>query len=266
MISVTYLDGTTSTSTALTPDQIQQVFQIATCQMLGITAFSVSMGLVLNSNIATPSSMNNLTAGQVLTDSSIPQGTTIVTVNTSTITMSAVATATATDSVVVSDPTAFSKVRVDWNTQGQPGWDIASDTAFLRCETQDTEFSRLRDGVGTSVGNVYTDTDTFTRTWHTFWTFYGPNSSSNAKLVASALSTLQFVSDLLALSNIYINPSIEEPHRFRENFQGEWWERVDLVAEFNEQVTETITVGTVESVGVTLYNDSGQLETLTIKA
>ena len=266
MSSVTYLNGQTLNTTALTQDQISKVFQVATCQMLGIAVFSVGVVLTQNSDIAIPISMANLAVGQILTGTNIPQGTTILSVNLSTITMSNSAFITVTNDIVVSEPLAFSKVRVDWQQQGQPAWQIDTDTCFLRCETQDTDYSRLRDSIGSYLDPAYTRIDTYTRSWRVYWTFYGPNSLNNSKFIQSGLITLDFIAALLAESNIYIQPSIIEPHRFRELFQGQWWERVDMQVEFNEQITETINYQTVESVEVEVYNSTGKVLDFTVES
>ncbi len=57
---------------------------------------------------------------------------------------------------------------------------------------------------------------------------------------------------------------MEEPRRVPEKIQGEWWERVDFFAEFNEQVTETLTVGTVGSVDVIGYTKDGKFTDITV--
>lgn len=160
---------------------------------------------------------------------------------------------------LVNDPTAPQKVRVGWQLQGQPGQPIDTDTTVVRCETIDTEYSRMRDVVGTASADLITNTDIYTRAWKTTWTFYGPNSLDQARLVRSALTKIQFVTDYLANSNVYGNPSIREPISIPENFQGQWWERADLEAEFNEQVTETSTVGFVKSVEVEVFTKDGQI-------
>lgn len=264
MSTINYLDGTSLTSTALTDNQIQIAFQIATAQMLGITIFTSPMVLNKASNIAIPQGMGNLVAGQSLSSPNIPAGTTIVAVGETTITMSQAPSATLTDSVVVADPDAFSLVRVGWQLQGQPAWSVGQpDTVILRCAPFDSEYSRMRDVVGAVNDTTITKTDIYTRAWKTYWTFYGPNALDNARAVRSALITIQFVADMLEGSNLYVNPSIDEPFRMPENFQGQWWERVDLVAQFNEQVTETFTVGIVTSVSVSLNTDSGQFEEFT---
>jgi hypothetical protein len=288
-MNFTYPDGTQLTSTALTDQQIESAFQLATCQMLGILTYPISsqvlgvlppplvayykaypppawsaqLTLVSGSSIVQATSTVNLYPYCLVTGPGIPDGTFIEGISLNSVFLTNPVTASGVITASVTDPKAYEKVRIGWQIQGQPGPPITQDTTFIRYEPLDTEFSRLRDAVGSSTDVTYTTTDIFTRTGKIYWTFYGPNALDRARAVRSALITIQQFADLLAISNLYINPSIEEPRRVPENFQGEWWERIDLVAEFNEQVTETYTVGTVESVEVTLYDKSGELETFT---
>lgn len=267
MSTITYLDGSQLISTALSETQVQTAFQIATAQALGIVIFAVNMALTANSQTATPTGIGNLAAGQSLTGPNIQTGTTILSINagSGTITMSAKATATATESVVVAAPGAYSQVRVDWQQEGQPGFDIGQDYAMIRCVTIPSEYSLMRDVVTTASGTTITQTDVYTRAWRTSWTFYGPNCVDHARAVRSALIKVQFIADLLAQSNLYIQPSITEPLRVPENFQGQWWPRVDMSAEFNEQITETTTARAVASVQISLSTEAGQFSEFTIE-
>lgn len=157
----------------------------------------------------------------------------------------------------LSDSDKYSKVRIGWQREGQPGPTISNDTIFIRCTPLDTDYGRMRDVVGSVVGENILNVDVFTRAWKTAWTFYGDNSLNYAAAVRSALITIQFVYDFLDGKKLYVNPSIKEPQRVPEQFQGRWWERVDLEVHFNEEVTETFTIGTAASVEVIVSDSSG---------
>src|SRR6185312_16401462 len=43
------------------------------------------------------------------------------------------------------DPQAYSKVRIDWPPQGQPGWGIDEDRCFLSAVEADESYSKYRD-------------------------------------------------------------------------------------------------------------------------
>jgi hypothetical protein len=290
--TITYPDGSQLTAIALTEDTLQAMVQVVTAQALGIIVvplseasftalpppftaaygavlqapFTMSMNLVTGQFLVKPASMLNLYAGQLVTGPGVPQGTVITGVVNGSVLLSNAATATSSNVLTVTDPEVFSKVRVGWQQQGQPGWNIAADTVILRAEMVDTDYGRMRDAVSVTDGNINTTTDVNTRAWRVYWTFYGPNSVDRARALRTALTDIQFVADELAAGNLYVNPSISQPRRSMEEFQGQWWTRVDLYAEFNEQVTETYTVGTVESVVVSVYNNEGLLEDFTVTA
>lgn len=167
------------------------------------------------------------------------------------------------------DPTTvdvYSIVRAGWQTMGQPAIRVDDDVLFVRCEPLDTNYSRLRNSVptGQNPDLTLTYTDVHTRAWHVIITIYGPNSLDNARAVVTSMLDVPAIDTFLAGYNLYVNPDIDQPKRVPETFQGEWWERMDLVLEFNEQVTETFTVGTVGTVVVTTYDKDGQLTTQTI--
>lgn len=267
MSTINYLNGSSLTSTALTDDQIQLAFQVITAQMLGLVMFQVSMILESGSAIAIPSSMDNLAVGQMVNSSHIPNGppaATILEVGATTITLDHEATANVTETVTVSDPGVVNKVRIAYQVTGQPGPPISTDTVTLYCVPIDNPYSRMRDIVGTANETTITQTDVFTRVWRTHWTFYGPDGLDNARAIRSALDTIQFVADFLSDFNLYVNPSIKEPERGPQEFQGRWWERIDLQADFNEQITETFDVGLVESVEVKVYDKDGLQSDFTV--
>jgi hypothetical protein len=183
----------------------------------------------------------------------------------------------------LNDPNVWSWVRIGWGTEGQPFNNITDDVTYIRAEPIDTDYSRLRDNqlvkdisigwgldewgssrYGSPIDMV--GKDVFTRSWKTIWIFYGPNSLNNAKAVQSALIKVPFIDGLLAEKNLYINPSIHEPERVPENFQGQWWERVDLEVELNEQVTEILSVGSVKSVEIQVYTKDGMIADYTVTA
>lgn len=266
MATITYPDGSQLTSTALTVSQIETAFQIITAQMLGIltSPWALTINLVEGQFVMAVNSLINLYAGELISATGLPVGTVISGFIGGNVSFSNAATATGTIDATATDPNVGYKVRIGWQTEGQPGPPISEDTVALTCVPIDTPYGRVRDIVGSLFGNTVTQTDVFTRAWKTTWIFYGTNSLDNARAVRSALDTIQFVADYLADFNLYVNPSIKEPARAPQEFQGRWWERVDLEVEFNEQVTETFTVGTVGSVEVNIQTDTGQTVDFTV--
>lgn len=267
MTTITYPDGSIFTSSALTQNQLQTTLQLITAQILGLTTSPLTVGFsfISGSNIATVTSSSLLYSGQLVVASALPDGTQITGVNGASVVLSNKATQSIQQNATVTDPLVWNKCRISWQEEGQPGPDINSDTVTIRATTIDTDYSRLRDGVLLpSENNTSTQQDIFTRTWSVFFSLYGPNSLLNAKIIQSAFIKIPYVDYQLAASNLYVNPSIAETGRNPELFQGEWWERADLTVEFNEEITETLTVGTVGSVEVKIYDKTGEIEDFTV--
>ena len=163
-------------------------------------------------------------------------------------------------------PHSFSQVRVDWQTQGQPAWPINSDLCFLRAVEVDDFYNRIRD-----VETIYNDDETvtllttYTRVWRVFWMLYGPNSFDRARILRSALFG-QTSHDFLAASQLFFMTDPAAPVRVPELRDGQWWERVDFTAEFNEAVYETETAGLVKSVEIVVEDSSGTLADVTVSS
>ena len=292
MSTFTYPDGTQLTSTALTDNQVESVMQLVTAQMLGILTapippdklsvlppplateyttnppnpWTVTLTLVTGQFLARASSLINLYAGLLVVGTGIPDNTFITGfMPGSKVVLSNPASVSEDQLVTVFDLKTYYKVRIGWQKQGQPGPPIDEDTVTIRCDCADDDFSRLRDCVDATSGILNVTTDVYTVVWRVYWTFYGPSGIDRARAVRSALVTIQQFADILATCNLYVNPSIARPVRVpEENGTGQWWERNDLVVEFNEKVTETYTVGTVTNVDVSIYDSSGEQEVIHI--
>lgn len=268
MATITYPDGSQLTSTALTDTQIQTAFQEITAQMLGFltSPWSFSITLTNGAFVNPVNSTLNLYIGLLVTGTGIQANTLISGVDTvnKTITLSNAAVLSGVQAVTAVDPDVYAKVRIEWQIQGQPGPPIDLDTITIGCTPINTSYSEMRDLTGSVSGDLITQTDIFTRAWRTSFTLYGPNCVDNARAIRSALIKIQFVADYLATFNLYVNPKIEEHKRNPENFQGRYWNRVDLFADFNEQITETFTVGIVKSVEVIGYTKDGQFTDFTV--
>jgi hypothetical protein len=263
---VTYPDGSILTSTALSDNQVETALQLLSAQVLGIliSPLNLNVTLTANSPNAVVDSASLLYDGVTISATGIPPGTTILSISGVNIVLSNNATISGTEPAIAQDLKATSVVRIGWQQQGQPGPSINSDTLAITAEPIDTPFSRLRDSVQTTIGTINTQLDVFTRTWRVSWAFYGPHSLDYARAVKSAWTMVSFVDNFLSNYNLFVNPEIEEPSRNPDLFQSQWWERVTMKAEFSEQVTETLTVGTVESVEVKVYTKDGQLADITI--
>jgi hypothetical protein len=266
----TYPDGSQMTSTSLTNEEIETVLQITAAQLLGlITGINMyPLTLTSGSPNVVATTILGLYVGLAVVAPGVPASTFITGFdddNPLGVFLSNNATANGSVNAAVSDPNVWFKTRIGWQTEGSPGPPINDDTVTIICVPLDTEYSRMHDSTLVSAsGNFVTSQDVFTRTWKASWTFYGPNSLNRSRAVKSGILKAPFIDAFLKQSNLYINPEIKEPQRVPEKREGQWWERVDLVVEFNEQITETITIGTVLSVEVKVFTKDGEILDTTI--
>lgn len=143
-----------------------------------------------------------------------------------------------------------SAVRVEWPTDGAPSWSISEDVCFIAITPMDdpyahpmqTDYSPNDD---TTVNVSMTNTDVFRVTW----AFYGPDCWDNARIVRSQLFS-DTTRTTLQASNIALVTDVPLPVRSPELFNGQWWNRTTLYANFNELVIRTSTVPYLTSADV----------------
>lgn len=163
------------------------------------------------------------------------------------------------------DTAAYSKVRIDFPTKGDPAWGIGDDVCLIKAIEEDSAYNRVRDRVlAPNDETTVLATDTYVRVWRVTWTFYGPNSFDHARLLKSALFSFDFAHDALLASNLVCVTDFPAPMRAPELFQGQWWERTDFSLRLNEAVTETVTIPTIASAEVQLWTAKGEVADLTI--
>lgn len=257
----TYPDGSILTSSALSQTEVETQLQLITAQLMGLLISPLNLQITLTLGLPTGivNSSKLLYPGVTVTGTGIPANTIIISISGDIITLSNNSTTSGTFAIVAQDLNAPQVVRIGWQEQGQPGPSINSDSVAIIAQPIDHEFSRLRDSSLSGDSTTIINTDKSTRIWQVKWMFYGPNSLTNARVVVSAWIKVSYIDSFLADSNLFVNPDVKEPGRSPENFQGQWWERVNMEAELYEEVTETLTVGTVGSVEVKLYTKDGKL-------
>lgn len=162
------------------------------------------------------------------------------------------------------NPPDYAQVRIDWQSQGQPFIDLPNkDICFLSCIPQDVEYSRVRDQALSGTGPV-TETWTYTRGWRVAWTLYGPNSTDRARALHSAMVFMDYFATQLELSNLYVVPDTAEPVRVPEQFNAQWYERVDFHVLMYEAITETIQDTVVTSVETIVNTNVGQVADIVV--
>jgi hypothetical protein len=147
------------------------------------------------------------------------------------------------------------KVRIAWPADGQPGWPISADIAFIRVTNVDDEFTRLR--------NVQQSASNRSVTYYTnhlvSWVFYGPNSYDHAETLRNSLYSPGMVS-LMTAQNLAMIPEFESIMRAPELFNGQWFPRVDWQAKFQERIIRNDTVPTLISADIKIYDEQGEVK------
>jgi hypothetical protein len=147
-------------------------------------------------------------------------------------------------------PTSFQQVRTSWPTQGQPFSKISEDVIYCRAVQVDDDYDKVLDESASVLDDETLQiTDTRTRVWQLFWVAYGPNSFDRIRQIRKGLMQ-DATRDTFAAINMYLIPDLPAPVRAPELFEGQWWERTDFSARFNELVTEYDSAQPVSGVEV----------------
>ncbi|HXS93029.1 MAG TPA: hypothetical protein VN736_00400 [Candidatus Limnocylindrales bacterium] len=154
-------------------------------------------------------------------------------------------------------PTAWSAVRIDWPTVGQPVGGISEDICFIRATADNAPFSRVRDQEYSPLNSQsLTQNMGFTQVWNLHLTAYGPNCFDRLREIVSAFS-FDWLCQSLAAANLYPVPDWQRPQYAPDLFQGQWWPRADVDLKLYESVTESTTAPSAAGVDVTLQPDTG---------
>lgn len=165
------------------------------------------------------------------------------------------------------DTQAFYKVRTAFPQTGAPAFKITDDVVFVIPKPIDDDYNRVRDEAYQNISNELVQKQiNYTRAWEVSLSVWGPNSLDNWRALRSGFLDTQEIHDFLATQGgLYIIPDIPEPMRAPENFEGQWWERVEGVMRFYEAVSETVDYQSVASVEVIVQeSDKGILADITI--
>ena len=262
MTTTTFQNGQVLTSSALTDKNLDAIFQLLCCQMLGLMAgYQLPCSISDSSNvITTVLASANIANGFQVAGPNIPDDAVIVGISTEgsnlSIKLSVTPTANALEMVTFFDPSYNTRVRTSWQEKGAPAFGIEDDVLFIRCVLEPTNYN-IRDEswqvLEGTEGNLLSKNRTYTRQWRIAFVAYGPNACDSVRLIRSMLLE-DFPHDTLAGSNLYLVPDTVTPDRSPELFESQWWERWDWAAIFNEQVNESITipkVATIQVIGTT---------------
>lgn len=150
-----------------------------------------------------------------------------------------------------------SKVRIAWPTGGAPGWKINDDICFLRITPIDDAMTRQLNICYDPVKNdaPYTKKKVgYTRVHKINWTLYGPNSYDNADIIRHLIFDFDYMKKFKE-KNLFLITDVPMPTRLPELYNGQWWERTDFSATFNEGVTRESEVPYIKSADIILKHN-----------
>lgn len=150
------------------------------------------------------------------------------------------------------EPINQDKVRISWPTAGAPAWGITEDITFIRVSPIDDLFARQRD-VGYSAQDSVTAKRSvnYSRVHQIQWICYGPNSFEKIENIRHGIFLPGF-KDQFKKKNMFLVTDVGMPQRMPELFNGQWWERSDLIVRYNEGVERSNTVPYLDRVGITI--------------
>jgi hypothetical protein len=164
----------------------------------------------------------------------------------------------------------YSTVRIAWQTSGAPSWAPGDDVVIVGVVERDHPYNRIRESQLSDIaGNPNHELNRafhYTRVMEAQWTIYGPNSYDNSQAIRDGLFSDPAHATLKA-SNLFLTGAIVAPRRAPEIYPspgGEWFERVDMQAMFNEIIIRNVTVPSIGSADVTILTDTGATENVTI--
>ena len=149
------------------------------------------------------------------------------------------------------------KVRIAWPTSGAPGWKINDDVVFLRITPVDDVMARQLDICYDPVkdNKPYMKKKTgYTRVHKVNWTLYGPSSYDNADIIRHMIFDLDYMQKFKE-KNLFLITDVSMPVRLPELDNGQWWERTDFSATFNEGVVREKDVPYLTSTDIRLIDN-----------
>ncbi|WP_206923025.1 phage neck terminator protein [Alicyclobacillus suci] len=150
------------------------------------------------------------------------------------------------------DPSA---VRITWPKDGAPSWSIDDDVCFVSVTPSDNSYTRqLQTDYSPLDQESLNSTLAYTAGVRVSWTLYGPNSSDNADLIRATLFSDSTKSTLIS-NDLALITDVPMPIRQPELFNGEWWNRATLYADFNHLVKRQSTVPYLQSADVLVSAD-----------
>lgn len=149
------------------------------------------------------------------------------------------------------------RVRIDWPTGGAPAWKISEDIVFLQVTTAGDPYIQQRNVSYQQNADELNRKVSYTRVHSVQWIVYGPNSTENAESIRNGIY-LPDSKVSLGAKKLYLVTDVDPVTRLPELFNGQWWQRADVSARFNELVTRSAAVPSILGTQIVIKSDTGQ--------
>lgn len=269
MITTTFSNGQQLISSALTTSQCESIFQSLVCKIFGLIVLEpITIDFVAQgSNQIQLPQPNYLQIGYLLNDynpitanpaSFFPANTVITAIEGNTCTLSNPSNLTNVNvNLFATEPSANTKCRIAWNTEGAPAWSVGQDVISIQCIHEESTYTSIRDRVWQDNDeSSLIQQDMYSNAWRVEFVGRGPDAFNSIQLIRTSL-VQDFSHDMLATSNLYLVPELSRIVRTPENFEGQWWEVTTFHAKFFEQVNESLIVPSIASAEIIVENQNG---------
>jgi hypothetical protein len=156
------------------------------------------------------------------------------------------------------DEATSRRVRRSWptyNASGSaPGWARAEDVCFVRVMNSSDPYGQLQETLLRDNGRRVI---TRVRPLDVLWICYGQTSWDDCERIRRRILA-DDVKALLRGAALYPLPHMAEPVRAPELFEGEWWERSDLTAQFYERISIEDEYPGLETARVFIKTEKGE--------
>ena len=156
------------------------------------------------------------------------------------------------------------EIQMSWPTAGAPGWGITDNRTFLQVLYENDDYSQQRyytytnkkDSSGNLISPLTANQEmAMTNVLRVNWVVYGPTSYDRAFTLWSRIYDPS-VTLWTSKNKIYLIPNLQAPKRSPELFAAQWWERVDLNAQFNATVIINTDAPFIQSVDISIGGDT----------
>ncbi len=170
------------------------------------------------------------------------------------------------------DPNKNNKrVRFPWGSNlkagigSAPAWKKEEDVCLIYELPQDDGYNRRRNrSYADQGGRDLIAVDEHTDVHYFNFVNYGPNAYEFARDIRDGLF-LDETRRLLSKNNFYLVTDVPAIKRIPELWNGEWWNRADISAIFNEYVRRESTMMVIEKVPLTVTEVTSRGHTLSRK-